>query len=127
MTSEDTGAYGRDIGVTLPDLLYEFVKIIPDGCMLRLGMTNPPYILDYLEDMAAILNHPRVYSFLHVPVQAGKFVCLFVCLSAVYTLCVSTLDTFNFKSCYTTSGCNQLILRHVIHHVTITVISTKLY
>ena len=37
MTSEDTGAYGRDIGVTLPDLLYEFVKIIPEGCMLRLG------------------------------------------------------------------------------------------
>ena len=37
MTSEDTGAYGRDIGVTLPDLLYEFVEIIPEGCMLRLG------------------------------------------------------------------------------------------
>ncbi|KAL5271607.1 hypothetical protein ACHWQZ_G002029 [Mnemiopsis leidyi] len=72
MTSEDTGAYGRDIGVTLPDLLYEFVKIIPEGCMLRLGMTNPPYILDYLEDMAVILSHPRVYSFLHVPVQAAS-------------------------------------------------------
>ena len=40
MTSEDTGAYGRDIGVTLPDLLYEFVKIIPEGCMLRLGTTH---------------------------------------------------------------------------------------
>ncbi|KAH6922702.1 hypothetical protein HPB50_018318 [Hyalomma asiaticum] len=72
LTSEDTGAYGRDIGVTLPDLLREMVQVIPEGCMLRLGMTNPPYILDHLEDMAEILNHPRVYSFLHVPVQSGS-------------------------------------------------------
>ena len=71
MTSEDTGAYGRDIGVSLPELLYEFVEIIPEGCMLRLGMTNPPYILEHLQDIAIILNHPRVYAFLHVPVQAG--------------------------------------------------------
>ena len=35
-------------------------------------MTNPPYILDYLADIAEILNHPRVYAFLHVPVQAGS-------------------------------------------------------
>ncbi|KAM7294151.1 threonylcarbamoyladenosine tRNA methylthiotransferase [Ixodes scapularis] len=72
LTSEDTGAYGRDIGVTLPDLLREMVAVVPEGCMLRLGMTNPPYILDYLEDMAEILSHPRVYSFLHVPVQSGS-------------------------------------------------------
>ena len=32
-------------------------------------MTNPPYILDHLEEMAEILKHPRVYRFLHVPVQ----------------------------------------------------------
>lgn len=72
LTSEDTGAYGRDIGVTLPDLLREIVGAIPEGCMMRLGMTNPPYILDHLEDMAEILSHPRVYSFLHVPVQSGS-------------------------------------------------------
>ena len=34
-------------------------------------MTNPPYILEHLEAMAAILRHPRVYAFLHIPVQAG--------------------------------------------------------
>lgn len=49
LTSEDLGAYGRDIGVTLPELLFQLVDVIPDGCMMRLGMTNPPYILDYLE------------------------------------------------------------------------------
>ena len=49
LTSEDTGAYGRDIGVTHPELLNELVKVIPEGCLLRLGMTNPPYILDHLD------------------------------------------------------------------------------
>ncbi|XP_043942741.1 threonylcarbamoyladenosine tRNA methylthiotransferase-like [Protopterus annectens] len=72
LTSEDTGAYGRDIGTDLPTLLWRLVEVIPEGAMLRLGMTNPPYILEHLEEMAKILNHPRVYSFLHVPVQSGS-------------------------------------------------------
>ena len=66
LTSEDTGAYGRDIGVTLPDLLNELIKVIPEGCRLRLGMTNPPYILDHLEAIAKIMNSDRVYKFLQI-------------------------------------------------------------
>uniref|UniRef100_A0AAQ6A4C2 tRNA-t(6)A37 methylthiotransferase n=1 Tax=Amphiprion ocellaris TaxID=80972 RepID=A0AAQ6A4C2_AMPOC len=72
LTSEDTGAYGRDIGTDLPKLLWRLVEEIPEGAMLRLGMTNPPYILEHLEEMAKILNHPRVYAFLHVPVQSAS-------------------------------------------------------
>ena len=72
LTSEDTGAYGIDIGVTLPDLLKELVQVIPEGCRLRLGMTNPPYILDHLEAIAKIMNSDRVYKFLHVPIQSGS-------------------------------------------------------
>lgn len=49
LTSEDTGAYGRDIGTSLPALLWKLVEVIPEGAMLRLGMTNPPYILEHLE------------------------------------------------------------------------------
>ncbi len=37
LTSEDTGAWGRDLGQVLPDLLEELVKVIPEGCRLRLG------------------------------------------------------------------------------------------
>jgi len=48
LTSEDLGAYGHDIGVTLPQLLWQLVDVIPDGCRMRLGMTNPPYILEHL-------------------------------------------------------------------------------
>eukprot|EP00300_Choanocystis_sp_HF-7_P041420 c8143_g1_i1.p1 GENE.c8143_g1_i1~~c8143_g1_i1.p1 ORF type:complete len:593 (+),score=136.57 c8143_g1_i1:259-1779(+) len=72
LTSEDTGTYGRDIDTDLPTLLWSVVAEIPEGVMLRLGMTNPPYILEHLEQVSKILNHPRVYSFLHVPVQAAS-------------------------------------------------------
>ncbi|KAH8316667.1 hypothetical protein KR067_012821 [Drosophila pandora] len=72
LTSEDTGAYGRDIGSSLPELLWKLVEVIPEHCMLRVGMTNPPYILEHLEEVAKVLQHPRVYAFLHVPVQSGS-------------------------------------------------------
>ncbi|XP_041987453.1 threonylcarbamoyladenosine tRNA methylthiotransferase [Aricia agestis] len=72
LTSEDTGTYGRDIGTSLPELLWQLVEVIPEGCRLRLGMTNPPYILEHLEEVAKIMQHPRVYKFLHVPVQSGS-------------------------------------------------------
>ena len=76
LTSEDTGAYGRDIGVSIVDLLRQIIKTMDthenQDTMLRIGMTNPPYILEHLPDMVPILNHSRVYSFLHVPFQAGS-------------------------------------------------------
>lgn len=72
LTSEDTGAYGRDIDTDLPTLLRSLLPHIPATAMLRIGMTNPPYILDHLQEIAEILCHPRVYAFLHVPVQSGS-------------------------------------------------------
>lgn len=65
---------GRDIGVNLPILLNSLVAELPsDGStMLRIGMTNPPYILEHLKEIAEVLRHPCVYSFLHVPVQSGS-------------------------------------------------------
>ncbi|CAJ1978238.1 unnamed protein product [Sphenostylis stenocarpa] len=74
LSSEDTGAYGRDIGVNLPTLLNALVAELPADAstMLCIGMTNPPYILEHLKEIAEILRHPCVYSFLHVPVQSGS-------------------------------------------------------
>ncbi|KAJ3323768.1 Threonylcarbamoyladenosine tRNA methylthiotransferase [Blyttiomyces sp. JEL0837] len=76
LTSEDTGAYGRDIGVSIVDLLWGIIKVLEkypnSGSMLRIGMTNPPYILEHVNEMVKILSHPQVFSFLHVPVQAGS-------------------------------------------------------
>ncbi|XP_034943306.1 threonylcarbamoyladenosine tRNA methylthiotransferase [Chelonus insularis] len=72
LTSEDTGAYGLDIGTNLPELLWQIIQVIPNNCRMRIGMTNPPYILEHLEEICKILNHPKVYSFLHIPVQSGS-------------------------------------------------------
>ncbi|CAN6678693.1 unnamed protein product [Malus baccata var. baccata] len=74
LSSEDTGAYGRDIGVNLPILLNAIVAELPSDAstMLRIGMTNPPFILEHLKEIAEVLRHPCVYSFLHVPVQSGS-------------------------------------------------------
>ncbi|KAL6650593.1 hypothetical protein ACP70R_009518 [Stipagrostis hirtigluma subsp. patula] len=74
LSSEDTGAYGRDIGTNLPNLLNAIVAELPEdrSTMLRIGMTNPPFILEHLKEIAAVLRHPCVYCFLHVPVQSGS-------------------------------------------------------
>lgn len=62
LTSEDTGAYGKDIGVRLPDLLWKIIEVIPPGCMMRIGMTNPPYIQEYLE-VSEILVDIKIFIF----------------------------------------------------------------
>ncbi|KAK8574369.1 hypothetical protein V6N13_016168 [Hibiscus sabdariffa] len=74
LSSEDTGAYGREIGVNLPILLNAIVaELPPDGStMLRIGMTNPPFVLEHMKEVTTVLHHPCVYSFLHVPVQYGS-------------------------------------------------------
>jgi threonylcarbamoyladenosine tRNA methylthiotransferase CDKAL1 len=74
LSSEDTGAYGRDIGTNLPTLLRHMVAQLPsDGrTRLRVGMTNPPFILDQLPAIAEVLRHPAVFAYLHVPVQSGS-------------------------------------------------------
>lgn len=55
-------------------LLKAIVAVLPpDGStMLRVGMTNPPFILEHLKEIAEVLSHTCVYSFLHVPVQSGS-------------------------------------------------------
>ncbi|KAL7069168.1 radical SAM domain-containing protein [Cryptosporidium serpentis] len=72
LTSEDTGAYGKDIGTNLSSLVHQILDIIPPDVMIRIGMTNPPYILNQIQDMVKILSHPNVFEFLHIPVQSGS-------------------------------------------------------
>ncbi|KAF7457791.1 Threonylcarbamoyladenosine tRNA methylthiotransferase [Cryptosporidium felis] len=72
LTSEDIGAYGKDIDTNLTQLLKEILKILPENVMLRIGMTNPPHILDQVNDIIEILKHPNVFEFLHIPVQSGS-------------------------------------------------------
>lgn len=72
VTSEDTGVYGRDIGTDLPSLMIKILKSTPKDVMIRIGMANPPYIMENLDKMVKVLNHPNVFAFLHIPVQSGS-------------------------------------------------------
>jgi threonylcarbamoyladenosine tRNA methylthiotransferase CDKAL1 len=58
----------------LPALLDALIAELPaDGRVrLRIGMTNPPFILQHLPAIAAALRHPLVFSYLHIPVQSGS-------------------------------------------------------
>lgn len=51
----DIGAYGRDIDTSIVELVWGIVKAMEEHpsskAMLRIGMTNPPYILEHLDEI----------------------------------------------------------------------------
>jgi hypothetical protein len=60
------------IGESLSGLLQRLVDEVPGDAMFRVGMTNPPYILDQIVTVSKLLKHPRMFEFLHIPVQSGS-------------------------------------------------------
>ncbi len=70
ITSQDTGCYGFDQGHTLPELLSELVNLSGDF-KIRVGMMNPNHVLKILHDLIKIYKHPKIFKFLHIPVQSG--------------------------------------------------------
>jgi threonylcarbamoyladenosine tRNA methylthiotransferase CDKAL1 len=71
LTSQDAGAYGKDIGSDLITLLDELLKI-PGEHKIRLGMINPDHAKEMLPGLIKILNHERMFKFIHLPVQSGS-------------------------------------------------------
>lgn len=71
LTSQDTAAYGLDIGVRLPELLNVISRFDGDH-MIRIGMMNPFTLLDILDDMIGTFGDPHIFKFLHLPVQSGS-------------------------------------------------------
>jgi len=51
LTSEDSGAYGKDLKSSLAELFSLLLPKVPEGRFLRVGMTNPPHILSQLDAM----------------------------------------------------------------------------
>jgi MiaB-like tRNA modifying enzyme len=71
LTSTDNGCYGIDIGTTLPELVAK-VSDIPKEFMIRVGMMNPMYMPKIKSGLLKAFESPKVFKFLHVPVQAGS-------------------------------------------------------
>ncbi|MDY6958965.1 MAG: tRNA (N(6)-L-threonylcarbamoyladenosine(37)-C(2))-methylthiotransferase, partial [Halobacteriota archaeon] len=71
ITSQDCSAYGLDTGTRLPELIREISSIEGDF-MLRIGMMNPFTLVDILDETIEAFDHPKIFKFLHVPVQSGS-------------------------------------------------------
>ena len=70
LTGQDTAAYGMDVGQTLADLI-EAVTRIDGDFRVRVGMMDPLTALPILPDLVRAYDSPKVYKFLHLPVQSG--------------------------------------------------------
>jgi MiaB-like tRNA modifying enzyme len=71
VTAQDTAAYGSDIGTDLGRLLDRLVSI-PGDFRLRVGMMNPNSALLIKDQLLAAYQSPKIYRFLHIPVQSGS-------------------------------------------------------
>jgi MiaB-like tRNA modifying enzyme len=70
VTAEDTAAYRwRDL--RLPDLL-EMLSGLGGRFYIRVGMMTPNQALEILDDLIEAYRSPRVFKFLHLPVQSGS-------------------------------------------------------
>ena len=72
LTGQDTAVYGVDIAGKrlLPDLVQDIVELDGDF-MVRIGMMSPDQLQPILDEIVNVLKHPKVYKFLHIPVQSG--------------------------------------------------------
>ncbi len=71
LTGQDTGAYGAEIRTNVAKLLEEVCKL--DGIFhVRLGMANPEHVAKHLPALLKAFENPKMYKFLHIPVQAGS-------------------------------------------------------
>lgn len=71
LTSQDNGCYGLDINETLLSLLKE-IKDIKGKFIVRVGMANPNFIIDYVDELAEILKDKKFFKFIHIPIQSGS-------------------------------------------------------
>ncbi len=70
LTSQDTACYGKDIAVSLADLLKE-VCAVKGEFFVRVGMMTPNYAREILDDLIQAYKDEKVFKFLHLPVQSG--------------------------------------------------------
>lgn len=70
MTSQDSGAYGQDIGTNLAELIRECCRVEGEF-RIRVGMMNPNHVLPMLPELTHVYHEKKIFKFLHLPVQSG--------------------------------------------------------
>jgi len=71
LTSQDTGCYGRDIETNLIGLLKKILEI--DGDFeVRVGMMNPKFCYEMIDELIEVFKNKKIKRFIHVPLQSGS-------------------------------------------------------
>lgn len=71
ITAQDTACYGKDTGTNIAELLEKILALEGDF-YVRLGMGNPQHINNNIDKLIEIFKHPKMFKFLHIPVQSGS-------------------------------------------------------
>ena len=73
ITSNDTGAYMVEQGgkQKLVELMKNILSV-PMDFKVRIGMMNPGNTITMLDELIEIYKHPKMFKFLHIPVQSGN-------------------------------------------------------
>jgi threonylcarbamoyladenosine tRNA methylthiotransferase CDKAL1 len=70
LTAQDTASYGLDTGTNLGILLKQ-INNIEGTFRIRIGMMNPMTVQKNLTSILLAYHCPKIYKFLHLPVQSG--------------------------------------------------------
>ena len=70
LTAQDTSSYGLDCGRNLGELLVNLSEI-KGRYRIRVGMMNPYTALKNIDSIIKGFENPKIYKFLHLPVQSG--------------------------------------------------------
>ena len=70
ITSQDTAAYGRDLGTDLAELLKALGNLAGDF-RVRVGMMTPNLVTDMQNRLIEAFDSPKIFKFLHLPIQSG--------------------------------------------------------
>jgi len=70
LTSQDCSIYKYN-NIKLVDIIREIVNL-DFNFFLRVGMLNPRFLVENLDQLITIFNFKKVYQFLHIPIQSGS-------------------------------------------------------
>ena len=71
LTAQDTAAFGSDSGEKLSTIIKEIANLKGDF-RIRVGMMHPKNVLGEVDRLIDVFKLPKVYNFIHLPIQSGS-------------------------------------------------------
>ena len=71
ITSQDNGAYGKDIRMSLAELMKQLLET-KGNYKIRIGMINPNFFMEDFDALIKNFKNDKVFKFVHLPAQAGN-------------------------------------------------------